>query len=77
MDYGSRKEGIHAASKDDEYHPLFFLDMIILVGHPMQAIIWVNDQFFNNVTITFRNWHLSYSYKHIHGLSFNLEQRTF
>ena len=77
MDYGSRKEGIRAASKDDEYHPLFFLDMIILVGRSIQAITRVNDRFFDNVTITFRNWRLSYSYKHVHGLFFDLEQRTF
>ena len=77
MDYGSRKEGARAAGKDDEYHPLFFLDMIILVGRPMQAITRVNDRFFDNVTITFRNWRSSYSCKHVYGLSFDLEQRTF
>ena len=77
MDYRSRKEGVRAVGKDDEYHPLFFLDMIILVGRPMQAITRVNDWFFDNVTITFRNWRLSYSCKYVHGLFFDLEQRTF
>ena len=77
MDYGSRKEGVYATGKDDEYYPLFFLNIIILVGRPMQAIIRVNDWFFDNVTITFRNWHSLYSYKHVHRLSFDLEQRTF
>ena len=77
MDYESRKEGVHTTSKDDEYHPLFFLNIIILVGRPIQAITQINNRFFDNVTITFRNWRSSYSYKHIHGLFFDLEQRTF
>ena len=38
IDYGSRKEGVRATSKDDEYHPLFFLDIIILVSRLIQAI---------------------------------------
>ena len=77
IDYGSRKESTRTTSKDDEYHPLFFLDMIILVSHPMQAITQINDRFFDNVTITFRNWRSSYSYKHVYELSFDLEQHTF
>ena len=31
MDYESRKEGVYAVDKDNEYHPLFFLDIIILI----------------------------------------------
>ena len=37
----------------------------------------LNDQFFNNITITFKNWRALYSSKHIYSLLFDLEYRTF
>lgn len=77
IDYGSRKVGSRPTHADDEYHPLFFLDMIIIVGRPLKAITQSNDRFFDNVTISFRNWRSSYSCKHIHGFSFDLQHRTF
>lgn len=77
MDYGSRKAGSRATQSTDEYHPLFFLDMIIIVGRPMKPITHASDRFFDNVTLSFRNWRSSYSCKHIHGFSFDLQHRTF
>ena len=77
IDYGSRKAGGRSTQPTDEYHPLFFLDMIIIVGHPLKPITQSNDRFFDNVTISFRNWRSSYSCKHIHGFSFDLQHRTF
>lgn len=77
LDYGSRKVGGRAAGVHDEFHPLFFLDMIIVVGRPLQAITQTNDRFFDNVTLSFKNWRASYSSKHIHGFHFDLTHRTF
>jgi len=77
IDYGSRKAGGRATQATDEYHPLFFLDMIIIVGRPMKPLTQASDRFFDNVTLGFRNWRSSYSHKHIHGFSFDLRHRTF
>lgn len=77
LDYGSRKVGSRLPHIDDEYHPLFFLDMIIIVGRPLKAITQANDRFFDNITLSFRNWRSSYSAKHVHGFSFDLQHRTF
>ncbi len=77
MDYGSRKAGSRATQPTDEYHPVFRLDMIIMVGRPMKPITHASDRFFDNVTLSFRNWRSSYSCKHIHGFSFDLQHRTF
>lgn len=77
MDYGSRKAGSRATQPTDEYHPVFRLDMIIMVGRPMKPITHASDRFFDNVTLSFRNWRSSYSCKHVHGFSFDLQHRTF
>jgi hypothetical protein len=77
IDYGSRHAGCRSAGGNDEFHPLFFLDMIIVVGRPLLPIAQMNDRFFDNVTISFKNWRSSYSCKHIHGFSFDLQHRTF
>lgn len=77
IDYGSRKAGSKAAAVGDEYYPTFFLDLLIIIGRPLKPITQLNDGFFDNVTITFKNWRASYSSKHVYGLPFDLEHRTF
>lgn len=77
IDYGSRKAGSRPTRSTDEYHPIFRLDMIIIVGRPMKPITHASDRFFDNVTLSFRNWRSSYSCKHIHGFAFDLQHRTF
>ncbi|KAF2174792.1 hypothetical protein K469DRAFT_770346 [Zopfia rhizophila CBS 207.26] len=77
IDYGSRKAGSKPAAVDDKYLPAFFLDLLIVVGRPLKPITRPNDRFFDNITITFKNWRASYSSKHVHGLPFDLEHRTF
>lgn len=77
IDYGSRKDGSRAAAPDDEYIPSFFLDLLIIIGRPLKPITQPSSRFFDNMTISFKNWRASYSNKHVHGLSFDLEHRTF
>ena len=77
IDYGSRKAGSRPPQSTSEYHPVFFLDMIIIVGRPMKPLTQTSDRFFDNVTLSFRHWRSSYSCKHIHGFSFDLGHRTF
>ncbi|PVH90420.1 hypothetical protein DM02DRAFT_509229, partial [Periconia macrospinosa] len=77
INYRSKKAGSQAAAPDDKYIPSFFLDLLIIIGRPLKPITQPSSQFFNNITISFKNWRASYSSKHIHGLSFNLEHRTF
>jgi hypothetical protein len=77
MDYGSRKAGSRAAALDDDYIPSFFLDLLIIVGRPLKPITQSSSRFFDNITISFKNWRASYSAKHVHGLSFDLKHRTF
>lgn len=77
IDYGSRKTGSRPAGGQDEYHPLFFLDMLIIVGRPLYAISQINERFFDNITVSFKNWRASYQAKHIHGFNFSLLHRTF
>ena len=77
IDYGSRKAGSKAAAVDDEYLPAFFLDLLIVIGRPLKPITGPTDRFFDNITISFKNWRASYSAKHIHGVPFDLEHRTF
>jgi hypothetical protein len=77
IDYGSRKTGSRPAGSQDEYHPLFFLDMLIIVGRPLHPISQINERFFDNVTISFKNWRASYQAKHIYGFNFSLQNRTF
>src|SRR6266480_2568357 len=77
MDYGSGKAGSRSTLATDKYHPLFFLDMIIIVGRPMKPLTQASARFFDNITLSFRHWRSSYSCKHIHGFSFDLRHRTF
>ena len=77
IDYGSKKAGSRAAAFDDEYIPSFFLDLLIIVGRPLRPITQPSSRFFDNMTISFKNWRAPYSSKHVHGLSFDLEHRTF
>ena len=77
IDYGSRKSGGRKTGPQDECHPEFFLDMLIIVGRPLHAITRVNERFFDNVNVSFHHWRASYSAKHVHGLHFDLQHRTF
>jgi len=77
IDYGSRKAGSKAAAVGDKYYPTFFLDLLIIIGRPLKPITQSNEWSSGNVTMTFKNWRASYSSKHIHGLPFDLEHRTF
>jgi hypothetical protein len=77
MDYGSRRAGSKAADIADEYHPLFFLDYISIVGRPLKAITRASERFFDNVTVTFKDWNMPYTGKHQYKLPFDLENRTF
>jgi hypothetical protein len=77
IDYGSRKAGSRAAAPDDDYIPSFFLDLLIIIGRPLKPITQPSSRFFDNMIISFKNWRASYSNKHVHGLSFDLEHRTF
>ena len=76
VDYGSRRAGSKAADIADEYHPLFYLDYISIVGRPLQPITQTSERFFDNVTISFKNWDMPYASKHSE-LPFDLEHRTF
>ena len=77
MDYGSTKAGSKAAPTNDEYIPVFYLDLLIIIGQPLKPITRQTERFFDNVNITFKNWRSSYSTKHADGLNFKLDQRTF
>jgi hypothetical protein len=77
IDYGSSKAGSRAAALEDEYIPTFFLDLLIIIGRPLRPITQPSSRFFDNISISFKHWRAPYSHKHIHGLSFDLEHRTF
>jgi hypothetical protein len=77
MDYGSRKAGSKAAPVGDEYIPMFYLDLCIIIGQPLKPITQPTERFFDNITVTFRDWSRPYSGKHVDGLPFRLERRTF
>ncbi|KAL5348503.1 hypothetical protein ACLOAV_005919 [Pseudogymnoascus australis] len=77
IDYGSRRAGSKAAKDSGEYHPLFFLDYICIVGRPLKAITRASDRFFDNVTVTLKDWHLLYAEKHHYKMHFDLKNRTF
>lgn len=77
MDYGRRSSGSMPASDEDEYYPIFHLDMMSVVGQPLRAITH-RSSFFDNVTFSFQHWQAPYISKHaIHSLPFELAHRTF
>ena len=77
MDYGSRKVGSKAAPASDKYIPMFYLDLLIVIGQPLKPITRPTERFFDNITVTFKDWSRPYSGKHADGLPFRLERRTF
>lgn len=77
IDYGSRRGGSKPANAADEYHPLFFLDYISIVGRPLRPLTRTNDRFFDNVTVSFQSWQMPYTGKHQYQLPFDLQNRTF
>ena len=64
IDYGSHQAGSKAADATDEYHPVFYLDYISIVGRPLKAITRASERFFDNVTVTFKDWQMPYTSKH-------------
>jgi hypothetical protein len=76
LDYGSRQAGSKAADIADEYHPVFYLDYISIVGRPLHPITQASDRFFDNVTVSFKDWNMPYASKHSE-FPFDLEHRTF
>jgi hypothetical protein len=77
LDFGSRKAGSRAAVLDDEYIYSVFLDLLIIIGRPLKPITRLSSRFFDNITISLKNWRAPYSAKYVYGLSFDLEHRTF
>lgn len=77
MDYGSRKAGSRPPSPVDDFHRVFFLDFISIIGFPLKVITRRNDRFFDNVIVSFKHWQAPYSAKHVDSLAFELENRTF
>ena len=55
IDYRSRKASSRAAAFNDEYIPLFFLNLLIIVRQPLRLITQLSSRFFNNITISFKN----------------------
>ncbi|GKU12187.1 unnamed protein product [Fusarium langsethiae] len=76
LDYGSKKTGSKPASEEDDYYPVFRLDFVSVVGLPRRPICR-SSHFFDNITISFRQWNASYSAKHVQGIDFDLTGRTF
>jgi hypothetical protein len=77
LDYGShRGAGSRAAKIADEYHPVFHLDYISIIGRPLQPITRASERFFDNVTVSFKDWDMLYASKH-NEFPFDLEHRTF
>ena len=66
VDYSSRGSGSRPASVEDEYYPTFHLDMLTFIGQPLKPLTRQSEQFFDNITVTFRNWSAPYSSKHTH-----------
>jgi hypothetical protein len=77
IDYGSRQAGSSAADPNDQYIPIFYLDYISIVGLPLRPITRANGRFFDNVVVTFKDWHQPYPAKHHFKLPFDLKHRTF
>jgi hypothetical protein len=77
MDYGSRRCGSRAVDISDDIYPLFYLDYISIIGVPLRPLTRANHRFFDNVTVTFKDWQMPYPGKHQSKLHFDLENRTF
>lgn len=76
LNYGSKREGSCAAGSGDQYFPVFRLDFISIIGLPLRPICR-ESHFFDNITISFRQWQAPYSAKHVEGIPFDLAGRTF
>ncbi len=77
LDYGRKSAGSRPVEDSDVFVPRFYLDLLIIVGQPLKAITRRPTSFFDNINFSFKSWRASYSAKHIHGLSFDMEHRTF
>ncbi|KAK3177773.1 hypothetical protein K4F52_009471 [Lecanicillium sp. MT-2017a] len=78
IDYGNEEStGSGPVHIDDMIYPKFYLDFISIVGRPMRPITRPCEGFFENVEVSLRAWHASYSAKHTPKLPFDLKGRTF
>lgn len=78
MDYGSsRSHESDNVRADDTIIPEFYLDYICVVGLPMKAISKPTSHFFDNIDVSLRGWHSTYSDKHSPSLPFHIAGRTF
>lgn len=72
MDYGRGGAGLKLASDKDDYFPIFYLDMISIVGCPLRPIT-SGSGFFDNIMFILQYWQALYSFKHaISSLPFEL-----
>lgn len=71
LNYGSKREGSSTAGTEDQYFPVFRLDFISIIGQPLRPICR-DSHFFDNITISFRQWQASYSAKHVEGIIFDI-----
>ncbi|KFY82868.1 hypothetical protein V498_08424 [Pseudogymnoascus sp. VKM F-4517 (FW-2822)] len=63
IDYGSWRAGLKVAKDSGEYHPLFFLNYIYIIGWPLKAITRASDRFFDNVTAENEPVFYAYDYR--------------
>jgi hypothetical protein len=55
LNFGSRKVGSRAAALNNKYICTFFLNLLIIIRQPLKPITQLSSQFFNNITISFKN----------------------
>ena len=77
IDYGSEEEGSRAADDDITFHTTFHLDMLSIVGKPMEPIGQSGITFSDNINVTFQHYASIYSPNHVHGVDFDPSHRTF
>ena len=76
INYGAKSAGSRPA-KADGFDLTFYLDYISIIGQPLKAITRESTHFFDNYTLSFQHWNVSYKGKHLYGLPFDLRHRTF
>jgi hypothetical protein len=76
INYGAKSAGSRPA-KPDGFDLTFYLDYISIIGQPLKVITWESTHFFDNYTLSFQHWNVSYKGKQLYGLPFDLRNRTF
>lgn len=75
IDYG---KGSKPATTDDNYYSEFYLDMVSIVGLPLEVLTQRVTTTTDVVHFTFQRWNAPYGSKHaISNMDFGLEGRTF